>query len=82
MRPPKVIGSNTVHSMQSGLVYGYAGLVDSIVRRIASEQEVKPTVIATGGLATVIGPESETVEHIEPDLTLLGLRLLYELNSL
>ena len=81
VRPPKVIGSNTVHSMQSGLVYGYAGLVDSIVRRISEEHAAKPAVIATGGLATVIGPESETVEHIEPDLTLLGLRLLYELNS-
>ena len=75
--PPGVIGKNTVHSMQSGIVFGYVGLVDGLVRRLASEMEDEVSVIATGGLARLIEPESETIEEVDDFLTLEGLRLIY-----
>ena len=80
-KPDKVIGKNTVVSIQSGLVYGYEGLVDSIVRRMKEEMEGVPFVIATGGLAKLIGEASETIEKVDPYLTLTGLRILYERNN-
>ncbi len=80
-RPRRVIGRNTVHSMQSGLFYGYVSLVDGVVARIKSEMpSPSPRVIATGGLASVIAEASEAIEQVEEDLTLDGLRLLYERN--
>lgn len=79
-RPKGVIGKNTVSSMQSGLFYGYVGLVDGIVRRMAKEMEREPTVIGTGGLAHLILAESETVSRIDPFLSLKGLEILYERN--
>lgn len=79
--PKSVIGKNTVEALQSGAVFGFAGQVDGLVDRICDElgQDVK-AVIATGGLAGVVVPESETITHHEPDLTLIGLRLMYERN--
>lgn len=72
-----VIGRSTVASVQAGLFYGYADLVDGILQRIVRELGVAPTVIATGGWATTIGPECEGIEHIDPLLTLEGLRLIH-----
>jgi type III pantothenate kinase len=80
-RPPRAIGRNTVHSMQAGIVFGYVGLVDGLVRRLTSEMDTELTVIATGGLAALIEPESETIDDVDEFLTLEGLRLLYLRNS-
>ncbi len=79
-RPAKVIGRNTVHSIQSGLFFGYVGLVDEIVRRMQAELDGDTFVIATGGLATLIASESSTIQSVEDNLTLNGLRLLHERN--
>lgn len=79
-RPKHAIGKNTVTSMQSGLIFGYVGLVEGIVRRIQRELGGKARVIATGGLAEVIVRETSLVELVDPQLTLVGLRLIHELN--
>ena len=83
-RPNRVIGKNTVECLQSGILYGFAGQVDGLVRRISHEltasQPGPIAVIATGGLAPLVIEESETIEYHVPDLTLLGLRLVYERN--
>jgi type III pantothenate kinase len=79
--PKTVIGKNTVHSMQSGLVFGYAGLVDGIVGRIKDEMGTSPKVVATGGLASVIASESKSLQYIDEFLSLKGLRLVYEWNT-
>jgi len=79
-RPPRVVGRNTVHAMQSGIVYGYVGLVDGVVERILAELGHPCTVIATGGLATLIAPLSKTIGSVDDELTLIGLRILYERN--
>lgn len=78
--PRSVIGKNTVESVQSGLVYGYAAMVDGMVERIAKELG-QPTVVATGGLAPMVIAECRTVDHHEPWLTLQGLRLVFEKNA-
>jgi type III pantothenate kinase len=78
--PPRVVGRNPVHSMQSGIVYGYAGLVDGLVARLVKELGYPCKVIATGGLARLIGPETSVIETIDDDLTLTGLRLIHERN--
>jgi type III pantothenate kinase len=78
-RPPKAVGKNPVHSMQSGIVFGYAALVDGLVARLLTE--LGPSrVVATGGLARLIAAETTAVEHVDDDLTLTGLRLLFERN--
>ncbi|PTR29083.1 type III pantothenate kinase [Rhodococcus sp. OK519] len=84
VRPRSVVGKNTVEAMQSGAVFGFAGLVDGLVRRVRAELTAfggnDVAVIATGDRALLIMPECETVEHHEPELTLEGLRLVYERN--
>ena len=79
-RPARVIGRNTVASMQSGLYFGYAGLVEGIVRRVRAELGETTKVIATGGLAMAFEKEFPFVDAIDPNLTLHGLRLVYEKN--
>lgn len=80
-RPKSVVGRNTVTSIQSGLVYGYVGLVDGLVGRIRDEVEFECTVVATGGLAPLISKESLQIEHVDEMLTLDGLRILNALNA-
>jgi type III pantothenate kinase len=80
-KPPRVVGKNTVHAMQSGIVYGYVGLVDGIVERLKAELEYPCAVIATGGLARLIAPLARSVDEVDDVLTLVGLRILYERNS-
>jgi type III pantothenate kinase len=79
-RPEKVIGSSTVGAMQSGLYYGYVGLVGCVLEKIVAELGMKPPVIATGGHARVIAMESNFIDHVDSTLTLDGLRLVYERN--
>jgi type III pantothenate kinase len=79
VEPRHVIGKSTVESIQSGVIYGYAGLVDGLCRRIKDELG-EATVVATGGLATVIRPLAREIDHHEPWLTLHGLRLVFERN--
>jgi type III pantothenate kinase len=78
--PPTAIGSSTAGALQSGILFGYAGLVDGLVERIQAELGSHASVIATGGLAPTVAPLSRTVEHIDTFLTLYGLFLLYEQN--
>jgi type III pantothenate kinase len=79
-RPRTVIGRTTTQSLQSGLLFGYAGMVDAMVERIRAELGAGARVIATGGLAQLIASETKSIERVEPFLTLEGLRLLFEKN--
>lgn len=82
-RPRSVIGKNTVEAMQSGILYGFAGQVDGVVKRMAAELADDPdevSVIATGGLAPLVLGEASVIDAHEPWLTLIGLRLVYERN--
>jgi type III pantothenate kinase len=80
--PPAAIGKNTVHSMQSGLVLGYVGLVDELIRRIRRELGGEAKVIATGGLSGVVAPLTPEIDLVDPWLTLDGLRIIAERNPL
>jgi type III pantothenate kinase len=79
--PPSVIGKTTVAGLQSGMVYGFAGQVDGIVRRVRAEIGESAPVIATGGLAELIAPHAETIDTVDPLLTLEGLRLVWDRNG-
>jgi type III pantothenate kinase len=81
VRPKEAIGRNTVTNIQSGVVYGYAGLVDGLVERMKTEMGGSPKVIATGGLAPLIADVVRSIEHVDPDLKLHGLRLIYQRRS-
>ena len=79
-RPPTAIGRNTEHAMQSGLLFGYVGLVEGMVNRFRSELGSNMQVIATGGLAQIVANETEKIQIVAPWLTLDGLRLIWEMN--
>jgi len=80
-KPKAVITKDTVSAMQAGIMFGYAGLIDGIVERMKKEAKTDPLVIATGGLADVVAPETKSIEKVEQMLTLEGLRIIHNLNS-
>jgi len=79
-RPVRTIGTNTIDAMQSGIVFGYVGLVEGVVTRIQKELGVKTKVVATGGLSYLIARETKLIDEVNTDLTLVGLKLIYGLN--
>ncbi len=79
--PEHVIGTNTVSAMQSGIVYGYASLVEGMLARIEKELGEEALVVATGGYAELIAKETKVIDKVNPDLTLIGLRLIYQMNK-
>lgn len=80
-RPPSVIGRNTVHAMQAGLLFGYVSMVEGMVARFRAELGEDMQVIATGGLVEIVARETQVIQHIAPWLTLDGLRIIWELNQ-
>jgi len=80
VRPRKTIGPNTVAAMQSGVIFGWAGLIDGIVERIQEELGEKATVVATGGYANLIAKESKTINKVNPELTLIGIKVIHDMN--
>jgi type III pantothenate kinase len=80
-KPANVVGRTTVGAMESGLFFGYVGMVEGLVRRMDAELGGRSICVATGGLADVISPETSLIHHVEPDLTLHGLRLVWERNQ-
>ena len=80
IRPPSAIGRNTPHAIQSGLLFGYVGLVEGMVARFKAELGPDTKIIATGGLAEIIARETDVIDVVDPWLTLHGLRIVYELN--
>jgi len=80
IRPESVIGTNTIDAMKSGIVFGYVALVEGMVARIQRELDAKSRVVATGGMARLIAGETRVIDKINPDLTLIGLKLIYKMN--
>ena len=80
-KPRSVVGKDTVSSMQAGIMYGYAGLVDGICERIKAEVKSNPLVVATGGLAKIVAPETKSINVVDDMLTLEGLRIIYLRNK-
>jgi type III pantothenate kinase len=81
IKPNVVIGKNTIHSMQSGIIFGYVDMVDGIVKRISEQMNTELYVIATGGLAEIIADLSITIDEVDDFLTLKGLKIIYDLNQ-
>ena len=81
VHPKRAIGTNTITAMQSGIVFGYVGLVEGIVARIQHELGEKAKVVATGGYAELIAKETTVIDEVNPNLTLVGLRLIYLMNK-
>jgi len=80
-KPATVVGRTTISSMESGLFYGYVGLVEGLVRRMSDELGGQAVSVATGGLASIIVPETSLIQHVDADLTLHGLRIVWERNQ-
>jgi type III pantothenate kinase len=80
-RATTVIGRNTIAAMQSGVYWGYVGLIDGLITRIKAEYGKPMTVIATGGLSHLFRPDIPAIEHIDPDLTIRGLMLIHDRNA-
>jgi type III pantothenate kinase len=81
VHPQQAIGTNTIAAMQSGIVFGYVGLIEGMVARIQQELGEKATVVATGGYATLMAKETAVIAVVNPDITLIGLRLIYQMNK-
>ena len=81
VHPPKAIGTNTISAMQSGIMFGYTGLVEGIVARIVKELGEKATIVATGGYGSIFAQETDIFDVVNPDITLVGLRLVYQMNK-
>jgi type III pantothenate kinase len=80
VRPKKAIGPNTIAAMQSGIIFGYAGLIDGVVARIQEELGEKATVVATGGHAGTIAKETKLIQKVNANLTLIGIKVIHDLN--
>jgi len=81
VRPPEAIGRNTVLALQAGVVFGYVGLVEGLVARFQKELGGEAKVVATGGYADLVAGETSVIDYVNPDLTLIGLRLIYDMNQ-
>jgi type III pantothenate kinase len=79
--PPSVLGRNSAHSIQSGIIHGYASLVDGLVEKLKAELGFPCAVLATGGLAPLIAQHTQSIQSVDPELTLVGLRLIYQRNK-
>jgi len=81
VHPKRAIGTNTITAMQSGIIFGYVGLIEGIVARIQQELEERAKVVATGGFAELIAKETAIIDELNPNLTLIGLRLIHQMNK-
>ncbi len=79
--PEKAIGTSTITAMQSGIVFGYIGLVEGLIKRVQKELSEKALVVATGGYAQLIANGTKMIGEVNPDITLVGLRLIYQMNK-
>jgi type III pantothenate kinase len=80
--PKKAIGTSTITAMQSGIIFGYIGMIEGIVNRIRQELGGKAKVVATGGYSRIITKDASVIDVVNPDLTLIGLQLIYQMNKL
>ena len=79
--PPNAIGRNTIHAVQSGLIFGYVSLIEGMVERILAEhpdRDEEVLIIGTGGLMNLLAPHTSIIDHLDPTLTLTGLRIIYD----
>jgi len=81
VRPKRAIGTNTIAAMQSGIIFGYVALIEGLVARIQKELKEKAKVVATGGYASLVAKETKVFDEVNPNLTLIGLRLIYQMNK-